>query len=84
MSCACTCLSPFHYAEHPGDSIFMADPAFYKGARTGATMSALQTAAVERYARRTGRSAGSISGISAKGDFHIEESNHRRAKGRAS
>jgi hypothetical protein len=81
MTCSCCRqLSPFHYAEYPQDSIFMGSSLFYKGARTGSTMSALQTAAVERYAARTGRSAGSIMGISDRGDALVEQSNYRRAR----
>jgi hypothetical protein len=80
MNCTCNCLSPFKWASYPRDSIFMGSSLFYKGASSGTTMSALQTAAVERYAARTGRSAGSIHGISDRGDAHIEQSNYRRAR----
>lgn len=74
-------LSPFRYAEDPRPSIFMA-AGWGRGGSTGKTMNAIQSATVARKTRETGRSPGSISGLSKRGDVHIEESNHtRRRKG---
>ena len=72
-------LSPFRYAEFPRPSIFLSDPAFYRAASTGRRVNDIQSAAVARYEKATGRSCGSIPGISAKGNLLIEEGNHRRA-----
>lgn len=59
-------------------SIFATDSAFAKGSRSGRSMNQLQTEAMTRYTKRTGRSAGSIPGISAKGDKLIEQGNYER------
>jgi hypothetical protein len=74
------CTSPFRWAEYPRPSIFASDTTFTGSKRTGKTASQTSTEAADRYVQRTGRSAGSIPGISTKGDLLIEESNHRRAR----
>lgn len=74
-------LSPFRWSETPRDSIFL-EAGWGRGGSTGKTMNAIQTAAVARKTKRDGRNPGSISGLSARGDLHIEESNHKQAKTR--
>jgi hypothetical protein len=80
MTCSCCRqLSPFHYADFPRDSIFIAAPKqFTVGASQGKTASQIASETVQKVTQKTGRSPGSIPGISAKGDLLIEESNHRR------
>lgn len=73
-------LSPFRWAEYPRDSIFVADGKFSKNAHNGKTLSQVRTEQVEIYAKKHGKSMGSIRGMSAKGDLHIEESEHRRGR----
>jgi hypothetical protein len=61
-------LCPFRYREFPRPSIFATDPHVVKGAVTGKTMGSLQSDAMGRYEENTGRSAGTIYGISDKAD----------------
>lgn len=71
-------LSPFRWRETPRESIFMADPRFYKGARTGKSMNQLQSESVDRITASTGINPGTIHGISAKADAQAERSAYRR------
>jgi hypothetical protein len=56
----------------------MADRAFTGNALNGKTASQVSSETVARLTEETGRSPGSIPGISAKGDLLIEQSNYRR------
>lgn len=80
MTCRCCRLSPFRWAEFPAPSMFSQDAHFFKGAGTGKTMNTLQTEAVTRFEQKNGRSAGTIRGLSDKGDAQIEEAEHRRTR----
>jgi hypothetical protein len=81
VTCTCNCLSPFRWASFPRDSIFLDSPKqFTLGASQGKSASQIASETVQKITQRTGRSPGSIPGISAKGDLHIEESNHARSR----
>lgn len=68
---------PFHWREHPRDSIFMEDKSFTYGAGSGKSMSHISSESVERITKRTGRNPGTIGGISSHADRLMEESQHR-------
>lgn len=74
-------LSPFRWRETPRPSIFLMDSAFYKGARTGMTMNAIQSEAMTRFEQENGRSAGTIYGISDKADKQAAARPRQRSGG---
>jgi hypothetical protein len=73
-------LSPFRFAEYPQPSIFANDPKFCGNRKNGKTQSQVSSETVARLTEESGRSPGSIPGISAKGDALIEQSNYRRGR----
>ena len=73
MTCSCRRhLSPFHWDSYPRQSIFLQDPAFARAASSGRTPSQIATEAVDAVAIRTGRSSGSIFGLSDAADKRAE------------
>lgn len=80
MTCRCCINSAFRWAEHRRDSLFVSDPTFTVGAKAGKTMSVVSSEAARKYERQTGRSLGSIRGLSDRGDRHIEQSEYVRRK----
>lgn len=77
-TCHCSIFSPFRWREHQRPSIFLEDGPFTIGAKTGKTMSIIQSETVERITRETGRNPGSIRKISKAGDARIEEAEAKR------
>jgi hypothetical protein len=75
-----SCLSPFRWAEFPRPSIFATDKAFTGNALNGKTQSQVSSETVTRLTEESGRSPGSISGLSDRGDALIEQSNYRRGR----
>jgi hypothetical protein len=73
-------LSPFRWREFPRPSIFATDSTFTTGARMGKTLSHTSSAAVSRHIERTGRSPGTLMGISPKADKQAEERTYKRGK----
>jgi hypothetical protein len=73
-------MSPFKWQEHPRPSIFATDRTFVGNKKDGKTQSQVSSETVARLTEQSGRSPGSIPGISAKGDLLIEQSNYRRGR----
>lgn len=78
MTCTCTFHSPFLWADHPRESRFASDPVFVTGAKSGKTMSQIQSANIERITRETGINPGTVKRLSAHADRLIEEARKRR------
>jgi hypothetical protein len=79
MTCA------FHWREEIRPSIFATDRAFVPN-QNGESASQVASRAVQEHEQRTGRSRGTVYGISKASDAAAEEFNHRvhlRNKGRA-
>lgn len=70
--------SPFLWQHDPRPSIFARDTAFCGYGKTGKTHSQTASEASDKFQARTGRSAGSIKGLSAKADVAIEQAEHTR------
>lgn len=70
--------SAFYWRDNTAPTIFAQDRAFTGRALDGRTQGELATEAVERRTRETGRSPGSLYGVSAKGNRLIAEGNQRR------
>lgn len=79
-TCTCSIHSPFRFRDFPRASTFASDGAFTPRNTKGQTISQIASDASARYTKITGRSLGSISGISAAGNLGVEEGNARRAK----
>lgn len=62
-------------------SIFASDPHFRAASTTGKSLSATASDAVSRHVAATGRSPGSINGLSNRGDDLIEQGLARRIAG---
>jgi hypothetical protein len=60
--------------------MFLSDEKFAKAAATGKTMSQIASATVERVTQSTGRSPGSIRGLSARVNLLIEEIEAKRGR----
>jgi hypothetical protein len=73
-------LSPFRWREFPRPSVFVSDPLFTTGARMGKTLSHTSSAAVTRHIEKTGRSPGTLRGISPKADKQAEERPYRKGR----
>jgi hypothetical protein len=75
-----SCLSPFRWRDFPRPSIFATDSTFTTGARMGKTLSHTSSEAVSRHIERTGRSPGTLMGISPNADRQAEEQRPYRRK----
>lgn len=70
-------MSPFHWNRDPRPSIFATDSAFLAN-KSGKTQSQTSSEAVSRHIKATGRSPGSIRGLSDRGNLLIEEGENSR------
>lgn len=77
MTCRCPSMSPFLYAAHPRPSIFSSDGAFTPRSN-GKTTSQTASEAVTAFMDRTGRSPGTMYGISAAADARSERTTYER------
>jgi hypothetical protein len=75
-----TQLCPFHWREHPRPSIFALDSKFTAGAKVGKTQGQICAESARKYEDNTGRSLGSIRGLSDRGDRLIEHSEYVRRR----
>jgi hypothetical protein len=73
-------MNAFRWRENPRPSIFLRDPTFTPKNKAGQTMSQISSAVVTKHIARTGRSPGSIKGISQAGDSLIEQAEHDRRR----
>jgi hypothetical protein len=73
-------MSPFNWQADKRPTIFATDVRFTGAKKHGKTRGQVMTETVERITLATGRSPGSLFGISAKSDAQIEEGNHRRRR----
>lgn len=80
-TCTCSCRSPFRFREFPRPSIFGTDSAFCPVGKQGLSMSHIQSATTARITRETGRSPGTVHGLSAAADQKIAAHLHRTRKG---
>jgi hypothetical protein len=71
-------MNAFRWREDPRPSIFARDTHFTGNRSSGKTQSQTSSEAVQRFTKATGRSPGSIRGISSKGNLLIEEGENRR------
>ena len=76
MTCRCNCLSPFRWAEFPQSSIFT-------GRAFTSDDSGTASRAVQAFEDKTGRSRGTVFGISKKSDEKSEEFQRQIAMRRA-
>lgn len=72
-------MNAFHWRDDPRPSIFATDPAF-RANNSGKTQSQTSSEAVSRHMQATGRSPGSIRGISSRGNLLIEEGEYSRRR----
>jgi hypothetical protein len=83
MRCACSPLSPFLWRHHKRPSIFLDEgERGFAADINGNSRSQVATASAVRFEKKTGRSMGTIGGISSAGDSKTEELNAHRARRR--
>lgn len=73
MTCNCCPESAFRWRESPRRSIFTSDQDFTRAAHTGKTPNQISSEGVTRIIERTGRSPGSVFGISPAADRRTEQ-----------
>jgi hypothetical protein len=83
MTCTCGVLSPFHWRFDKSPTVFAADRSFTPNVH-GESQSQTSARSVQEFEKKTGRSRGSITGISQKSDKAIDESRDLMAKRRRS
>ena len=84
MNCSCSNLSPFRWQHDRQPSQFSSDPKFCTGAKSGRTMSQITSEMADKHVAKTGRSLGTVYGISKAADARSEASElarRRKAKG---
>lgn len=72
--------SAFNWRNDPSPTIFALDPKFTAGAKVGKTQGQICAESARRYEDNTGRSLGSIRGLSDRGDRLIEHSEYVRRR----
>ena len=78
--CTCSIHSAFRWTDYIRPSIFLDDARFTTGASSGRTMSQITSASVDRITERTGRSPGTVFGISQDADRRSEAGIYDRRK----